>query len=62
MPALESLDLYKTRITDDGLLALAALAPLRKLKVGMTYITDEGVAGFRTRRPDVDLDDQNEFH
>lgn len=54
LTALEHLNLYgNAEIHDSGLEPLVALPALRELYLWQTGVTDEGVAEFRERRPDV---------
>lgn len=53
LPHLEYLNLYGTAITDAGLHALESLTTLRELYLWRTAVTADGVARFKSARPDV---------
>lgn len=50
---LIDLNLYRTRIGDDGLKHLPAIPKLKRLVLAGTDVTDAGVADFKKARPDV---------
>jgi hypothetical protein len=50
------LSLYRTQITDAGLAHLAGLAYLRRLVVGRTHVTDEGVKKLQQALPNCRIE------
>ena len=56
LPALETLDLESTQITDESLARLAKQSSLKALSLWKSpRITPAGMARFRKLRPDVDF-------
>jgi hypothetical protein len=53
---LETIHLYATRISDVGLLELAKHRSLRKVSVGLSCVTKDGITKFVAERNDVHLD------
>lgn len=51
LPALVSLDLEATLITDQGLLELAKMSRLKKVVLSRTQVTAAGIARFKTQLP-----------
>ena len=52
---LQELGLYRTSVTDAGLLHLRALSALRVLNLGKTHVTDTGVAELQRALPHLDF-------
>ena len=58
LPHLESLDLEWSRVTDDGLVFIAAAASLRWVDLGFCPgVSPTGVADLRRLRPDLEIVD-----
>ena len=57
MPALEEFKLGSAKVTDDGLLELAASKSLKKLSLsGLKQITPAGVERLRKARPELQVE------
>lgn len=52
---VESLDLVRPAISDDGLMLLAKMTKLTHLSLSGTKVTSDGLIKFRTARPDVQI-------
>jgi hypothetical protein len=56
IPSLEEIELYETRVTDEGLMHLAGRHPrLSILNIHGRAVTKEGVARFKRARPSVQV-------
>jgi hypothetical protein len=53
---LRYLDLKGTRVTDEGLQVLAGFKGLKKLGLGDTKVSDQGVAELGKLRPDLTIE------
>lgn len=55
MPYLESLNLYGTQITDEGVRQLMGATSLRRLYLWQTETSEEAVAALQEKRPDMTI-------
>ena len=56
LPRLEYLNVYGTKVSDEGMKALAGIETLRSLYVWQTGVTAEGIAALKRSLPRVAVD------